>query len=98
MRPPLRIAVLECDTPLANTQKFYGGYGGVFKALLSAGAQKLADDTHSDPVALDISTYDVVNAELYPDLSNIDAVLLTGSRESPSTLVFPQVSHIFQVI
>ena len=79
---PLRIAVLECDTPLKKTQERYGGYGGVFKALLTAGAEALAKETQSPVPELDISTFDVVSAEQYPSLDAIDAVLLTGSRTS----------------
>jgi len=30
---PLRIAILECDTPLPGTSSKYGGYGGVFTSL-----------------------------------------------------------------
>ena len=85
MRSPLRIAVLECDTPLERTRHEYGGYGGVFKSLLTSGAAALSKETSSDSVKLDISTYDVVNTESYPSLDNVDAVLLTGSRESPTT-------------
>jgi len=82
MQPPLRIAVLECDTPLDRTRSVYGSYGGVFKALLASGAKALAEDTGTKPVELDITTYDVVAAETYPKLEDIDAVLLTGSRQN----------------
>lgn len=81
MKPPLRIAVLECDTPLPNTRAKYGGYGGVFEALLQAGADALdMPDVISSKKGMQITKYDVVNAELYPNVDNIDAVLLTGSR------------------
>jgi hypothetical protein len=80
MRPPLRIAILECDTPLKQTQAKYGGYGGVFTALLSKAADALDQpDIISSKKVLEISTFDVVNKQEYPDLENIDAVLLTGS-------------------
>jgi hypothetical protein len=86
MRPSLRIAILECDTPLEGTRTKYGGYGGVFKALLSKAADALQQpDVISSEKGLEISTFDVVNAQEYPDLDNIDAVLLTGSSRS----VFP---------
>lgn len=81
MRPPLRIAILECDTPLAATLKRYGGYGGVFKELLNSGNEALAQTMDTQPVELDITTWDVVNEERYPNLEDIDAVLMTGSRK-----------------
>ncbi|KAI1910318.1 hypothetical protein LOZ12_004705 [Ophidiomyces ophidiicola] len=82
MRPPLRIAVLECDEPLTNTKNKYGGYGGVFEALLRASAATLdpsdAIDTDS---GLQISKWDIVNkSDSYPKLEDIDAVLISGAR------------------
>ena len=85
MRPPLRIAVLECDTPLPNTHAKYGGYGGVFESLLRESAKKLSDD--NEPYQLDpdrdlqISKWDVVNDDKYPKLEDIDAILISGSSE-----------------
>ena len=80
MKPPLRIAILECDTPLPQTKAKYGGYGGVFQVLLEAGADALGDpDLISSKKGLDISKWDVVNEDLYPNLEDIDAILITGS-------------------
>ncbi len=79
MRPPLRIAVLECDTPLEKTKEKYGGYGGVFTALLQDGADALDDDRISSNKGLEISKWDVVNQKYPPNLEDIDAVLITGS-------------------
>lgn len=78
MRARTRLAILECDTPLPNTSAEYGGYGGVFKALLKSGAKA---EGHADPEAiLDISVYNIENLpEQYPDLNSVDALLLTGS-------------------
>ncbi|MCJ1433378.1 hypothetical protein MMC27_002738 [Xylographa pallens] len=75
---PLRIAILECDTPLTNTRTKYGGYGGVFTALLNAGAQSINLDTSE----LHISTWDVVDKQEYPALADVDAVLITGSKHN----------------
>lgn len=81
MRPPLRIAVLECDTPLGKTKSKYGSYGGVFSALLEAGADALGcPDIVSSTRGLDISHWDIVNKpDTYPKPEDIDAVLITGS-------------------
>jgi hypothetical protein len=79
-RLPLRIAVLECDTPLDNTKAKYGGYGGVFEALLKSSAAALEQPTRLDPDRdLQISKWDVVNGQDYPRLEDIDAILITGS-------------------
>jgi hypothetical protein len=81
MKPPIRIAILECDTPLEKTRERYGGYGGVFKALLEAAADDLGRDDLSSKSGLELSTFDVVSKQEYPDLEKIDAVLLTGSSK-----------------
>ena len=86
MRPPLRIAVLECDSPVGRTAEKYGGYGNVFRALLESGAKMLAAEDHGVRPELEISKYDVVNAEHYPDLDEIDACLMTGSSECCDSL------------
>lgn len=78
---PLRIAILEADTPLRQTREAFGGYGGVFKVLLLAAAHRLGWPDS----ALALSTYDVVEKQEYPDLDQIDGILITGSsRSNPS--------------
>jgi hypothetical protein len=80
MRFPIRIAVLECDTPLPQTKRKYVGYGGCFDALLRASAKTLAGRDRFDPDKdLQISRWDVVDGEEYPNLGDIDAILITGS-------------------
>ena len=75
---PLRIAVLEADTPLTRTRTTYGSYGGVFSALLARGAEALG--WGEDPAAvLQISRWDVVVKGEYPALEGVDGVLVTGS-------------------
>lgn len=83
LHSPLRIAVLECDTPLDRTRAKYGGYGGLFKVLLEAGADALGQpDVISSKKGMEITWWDVVTAQVYPDLEEIDAILLTGSSMS----------------
>jgi GMP synthase-like glutamine amidotransferase len=75
---PLRLAILEADTPQPQTRDRYGGYTGVFTALLEAAAkpQKLEE-------LVMIKGYDVVNElHSYPSLDDIDAILITGSRHT----------------
>ena len=79
MKGPLRIAVLECDEPIGKTKEKYGGYGNLFKELLNAGADKVAEKDGVGRPELEVSKYDVVKTESYPQLEDVDAVLLTGS-------------------
>ncbi len=77
MAKPLRIAILECDTPMERTRAKYGGYGGVFTSLLQAAAVELP--MRQKPT-LELSIWDVVNEQKYPNLEDIDGILLSGSR------------------
>ncbi|KAF3480032.1 class I glutamine amidotransferase-like protein [Arthroderma uncinatum] len=79
MLPPLRIAILECDELTGETKKDYGSISNVYKKFLEAGASKLEASGLYDRPSLDISSYDVVNKQEYPDTESIDAVFLTGS-------------------
>lgn len=79
---PLRIAVLECDTPLPETKKRFHGYGGVFEFLLRAGAKSLGRPDLDPEIELDISCWQVeLEPEKYPDPATVDAILITGSSE-----------------
>ena len=80
MHSPLRIAVLECDEPVGETKKQYYGFGNLFRKLFEAGVSRLAEDSSYCRPELDISAYDVMGKQEYPDIESIDAVLLTGSR------------------
>ena len=78
-RPPVRLAILECDSPLSQTKARYGSYGGCFEALLRAAA------TQTDPPkdCLAISMHQIeVDPSNYPNLDDIDAILITGSRHN----------------
>jgi hypothetical protein len=80
MQPPLRIAILECDTPLPNTKSKFGGYGGVFQHLLNSGA-KASGRPDLEP-GFKFSNHQIeADPENYPNLEDIDAILITGSRE-----------------
>ena len=78
MKPPLRIAVLECDSPLPNTQARFGDYGGLFTSLLRDGAKAAGLDEDKDLVITKFPVH--LEPENYPDLEEIDAILMTGSR------------------
>ena len=89
MRPPLRIAVLECDEPVGKIKEKYGGYGSIFKGLLENGANLLAEADHGKKLELDVTKFDVVDTDQYPQLEDVDAVLLTGSSMSILPIAFP---------
>lgn len=81
---PLRLAILECDTPFPNAKKTYGGFGGIFESLLNS-----AVTTHCKPLVsslspkdLDIKKYNVVDKQEYPKLEDVDGILITGSKHN----------------
>jgi len=75
---PLRVAVLEADTPLPGVDARYKGYHGVFKDLF----RRAVAPQDLDSVAA-FSRHDVVNdLASYPALDDIDAILITGSKHS----------------
>jgi hypothetical protein len=82
MKLPLRIAILECDTPLEKTKAKFGGYGGVFKQLFERGADKLGHPGLSSKEGMELKMFKVENnPELYPRIEDIDAIIITGSRK-----------------
>lgn len=84
MHSPLRIAVLEADTPIPPINDRYGGYGGVFTSLLTSSAKALnKPDQLDSEKGLVISKWDVVSGTEYPKLEDIDAVLISGSSTCP---------------
>lgn len=75
---PIRLAILECDTPQPQTRAKYNSYAGVFTSLLTRATAPLPV---SDVVT--ITAHDVVNdLHSYPSLDDVDALLLTGSRHT----------------
>ncbi|KAG9246570.1 class I glutamine amidotransferase-like protein [Calycina marina] len=77
---PLRIAILKCDTPIPAVYSKYGTYGDIFTTLLKAGADTLSYTGLSSTSGLELSAFDVVFAQEYPSLENIDGVLISGSK------------------
>lgn len=77
---PLRIAILETDTPVPKIDAKYHGYAGVFNALLRKCATTLNEPDKLNPdTGLETSSFDVVNKQEYPKLDDVDAILMTGS-------------------
>ncbi|KAL4769207.1 class I glutamine amidotransferase-like protein [Aspergillus nidulans var. acristatus] len=69
MRSTLRIAILKCDELAGNPKKF-----------LEAGAQKLEESGLHKRPNIEYFFYDVVIKQEYPNIREIDAVFVTGSR------------------
>lgn len=79
MKTPLRIAILECDTPLPDIVERYGRYDRIFSTLLETAAEGLGLSPKNDLV---LNGFDVVDKQEYPNLDDIDAVLISGSSTS----------------
>lgn len=78
----LRLAILECDSPQPQTRAQFGGYTGVFTALLASAAKTLTPPQELSSL-VSITAHDVVNdLYSYPALEDVDALLLTGSRHT----------------
>ncbi|CEJ61486.1 hypothetical protein PMG11_10019 [Penicillium brasilianum] len=77
MTRSLRIAVLECDTPIAPVKERLGGYGDIFTRLLNKGLEASGD---SRVDIKEISKWHVVDNPVYPDPEEYDALLLSGSK------------------
>ena len=78
--PPLRLAILEADTPVPAAHARYHGYFGVFSHLL---ARAVAPAPLTS--VLDLTGHDVVanpSPSAYPALDAIDAILITGSKHN----------------
>lgn len=79
---PLRLLLLEADTPQPNTNAKYGGYRGVFTALLTAAAKAMDPPRQLSDVA-SITAHNIVeDMQSYPPLDEVDAILITGSRHT----------------
>ncbi|KAK0383333.1 hypothetical protein NLU13_9246 [Sarocladium strictum] len=73
----LRIANLNCDTPVPNVRPRHHTYGSMFHPLLVAAAQRTAPH-----VAIRSTDFDVVTGEYPETLDDFDALLVTGSASS----------------
>ncbi|RFU77530.1 gmp synthase glutamine-hydrolysing [Trichoderma arundinaceum] len=79
---PLRLLILEADTPQPNTKAKYGGFRGVFAALLTAGAAAMDPPRQLSEVAT-VTAHNIVDdMHSYPPLDEVDAILITGSRHT----------------
>ena len=78
MKTPLRIAILQCDTPPPDVIAQYGAYDRIFTTLLEKAAEGLGLDPKKD---LELSAFEVGTKQEYPNFEDVDAVLISGSSE-----------------
>ncbi|KAL7947721.1 class I glutamine amidotransferase-like protein [Trichoderma barbatum] len=72
----LRLAILECETPLPKAKAARGSFGDIFQDLFTLGLRNLGDEAAN--VQLQMSKWDVI-AGNYPRIEDVDAIVLTGS-------------------
>ncbi|KAF4459692.1 anthranilate synthase component II [Fusarium albosuccineum] len=77
-----RLAVLECDTPFPSVNEARGSYGDIFRDLLTKGLKHEGLGPKGSDVNLDLSKWDVVTAQSYPNAEDVDGYLLTGSKHT----------------
>lgn len=87
MKLPLRIAILECDTPLNKTKAQFGGYGGVFRQLMERAADTLGHPGLDAKHGLELSYWHVEKEVGFPNMEDIDAIMMTGSSKTHGSIV-----------
>lgn len=94
MKTPLRIAILQCDTPPPHVVELYGAYDRIFTTLLEKAASGLGLDPKKD---LELSAFECVTAQEYPNIDDIDAVLISGSSKTTlsAMLVHRSITGVF---
>lgn len=76
-----RLAVLECDTPIPAVNGKRGTYGDVFRELMDKGLKHEGLGDKGKYVNYELSKWDVVTAQEYPKIEDVDGCLLTGSSK-----------------
>ncbi|KZF20136.1 class I glutamine amidotransferase-like protein [Xylona heveae TC161] len=73
----MRIAVIECDSPIDPVRERLGSYGDMFERLLNAGLKSL---NWENQVGLKMTKTSAVDNFVFPSPETYDALLLTGSK------------------
>ncbi|KAI0469595.1 putative class I glutamine amidotransferase [Xylaria cf. heliscus] len=77
---PIRLAILEADTPVPGIKAKYQSYHGVFAHMFKRACAALPNPVPLES-QLTLSAHDIVNdLTAYPDPDSIDAILITGSK------------------
>ncbi|KAJ5468136.1 Aldehyde/histidinol dehydrogenase [Penicillium sp. IBT 31633x] len=91
----IHIAILVCDTPIQPILRKYGDYFAMFQELLEQGFKDLySSEAEPHEVTVEFSKYQIVDSNQFPDLGNVDAVLLTGSNARPTHAMSNQIRTI----
>ncbi|CEJ89958.1 hypothetical protein VHEMI05773 [[Torrubiella] hemipterigena] len=79
---PIRLAIIEADTPQPKANEKFGGYRGLYTEMLRKAAEILEPPQPLEEV-LKITGHHVVDdKDPYPNLDNIDAILISGSKHT----------------
>ncbi|EEP80736.1 predicted protein [Uncinocarpus reesii 1704] len=73
----MRIAVIECDSPIHPVRECLGTYGDMFERLLIAGLKGLKWENIVD---LKVIKMNVADNPVFPSPETYDAILLTGGK------------------
>lgn len=86
MTPSVRIhvAILVCDTPIQPVLQKYGDYFAIFQDILRQAFKDLEISEKFKDITVEFSEHQMVHNNRFPDLENVDAVVLTGSSTLPS--------------
>ncbi|KAF4982225.1 hypothetical protein FZEAL_2109 [Fusarium zealandicum] len=95
--PALRLAVIEFETPPNDVFYKYGTYGDIAVKLL----RRTSTSAKKHPPLLKVIKVSVLEGDAWPDVTDIDAVLITGSRHTawkddawvPSLIEFIQQTY-----
>ena len=88
---PFRLAIFECDTPIDPIRERSGTYGDICASILAAALKDVPTKTAIEPV---FTSWDVVDKQEYPNLEQVDGILLTGSSKFLAWEILP-VQNIF---
>ena len=77
---PFRLAILECDTPIDSVRERHGTYGDIFASILGTALKDVPTRSAIEPL---FTSWDVVDKQEYPDIEQVDGILLTGSSTLP---------------
>lgn len=91
----IHIAILVCDTPIQPILRKYGDYFAMFQELLEQGFKDLySSEAEPHEVTVEFSKYQIVDSNQFPDLGNVDAVLLTGSSTLPFFTISEEATNL----
>lgn len=79
---PIRLAIIEADTPQPQTNEKYGGYRGLYTEMLRKATEAFDPPQPLEDVLKITGHHVVEDKDPYPNLDNIDAILISGSKHT----------------